>query len=73
MINKFWLREDFIVCEAKDGWQDFDKGLVISDQVLKQAFLQKYKGYLWKDYHNNRELKNYLAIRLIEEDIHLCS
>lgn len=35
MINKFWLREDFIVCEAKNGWLEFEKDeLVISDSLL---------------------------------------
>lgn len=31
MVNKFWLRDDLIVCQAKDGWDDFEEGLLISD------------------------------------------
>lgn len=46
-MNKFWLKERQIVCEADDGLTDFESGLVVNESALEKGFKQRYEQLDW--------------------------
>ena len=66
-INKFWLKGNLAVCIATDGREDFEKGLVVTEEMLEKKLISE-ESWPWRKEcpEGGLELKNRLSISMME-------
>lgn len=66
-VNKFWMKGNLVVCLATDGREDFENGMVITEDFLEKK-LEQESSWFWKmrQSKGELELKNLLSIAELE-------
>ena len=70
-INKFWVKGSLIACEATDGREDFENGLVVTQELIEEN-IGRYWSYEAMIMWSKAESLHYFnecAMMLIENDI----
>jgi hypothetical protein len=70
-INKFWVKGNLITCEATDGREDFENGLVVTKQMIEDNLLQYWSYDVIMQWNEVQALHYYneCAKMLIEKDL----